>query len=135
MPDLHSSQPQHESPPDHPPAWIAQVLNELQQLSNLPANWDSYGAAAPNKQSIQTAQDFVKSLSPAVEIEKPQVSITANGTVAFQWEWSHGRRNLDVELLPDGTLNYAFVDEEDESREEEGQTQNAIKIIEILTRC
>ncbi len=136
MAELHSSNhrfglpPAHESPPD----WIDEVLEQIRRLSNLPANWDSYGASPPNQQSLHVAENFIKGLSLYVGVLKPEVSLTANGNAAFLWEWQEGSRNLDLEVLADGTINYAYADEEDESRDQEGRTQDGLKIVNILTQ-
>ena len=106
----------------------------IRWLSNLPANWDSYGASPPNQQSLHVAENFIKGLSLYVGVLKPEVSLTANGNAAFLWEWQEGSRNLDLEVLADGTINYAYADEEDESRDQEGRTQDGLKIVNILTQ-
>ena len=58
-----------------------------------------------------------------VGVLKPEVSLTANGNAAFLWEWDEGNRNLDLEVLADGTINDAFGNEKNESRDDEGRTQ------------
>ena len=108
--------------------------NRIRRLSNLPSNWDSYGASPPNQQSLRAAESFIKGLSLYVGVLKPEVSLTANGNAAFLWEWQEGNRNLDLEVLANGTINYAYVEEEDESRDQEGRTQDGLKIVDILTQ-
>lgn len=118
---------------DESPLWLQPILNQISQLSSLSPNWDSYGALAPNEKSIKRAQDFIGWLCCFVGIEKPDFALTASGNVTFMWEWDHGTRNLDVEIQPDGTIRFSFLDERDEEREEEGQTQDSVKILSLLT--
>lgn len=117
-----------------PPEWVSQVMGQLRQLAGLAENWDSYGALPPNSQSLALAEDFITSLAPHAGVERPEVSLTANGNVAFLWESFDGVRNLDAEILPNGVIQYVYADEEDESRDEEGQTTNEMKLVELLAQ-
>lgn len=113
--------------------WRKTVLGQIEGLSSLPRNWDSYGASPANRDSLERAQEFIIWLSSFEGVEMPDVGLTANGNVAFMWEWDNATRNLDIEIQPDGTIGFSYLDGNDESREEDGQTDDGERILSFLT--
>jgi len=83
-----------------PPIWLAQRLLQIDRLSTLEQNWDSYGGFAIDSRSIALAKDVLKTLSRVETLEAPVVTAAPNGYVALCWD--HSDRSLDIEVLPNG---------------------------------
>ena len=115
------------------PDWVWQVIRQIGCLSKLPQNWDSYGAERPNVESLTKAQWFVFEIAYIVGVSQPHVSAAPSGSAALGWEWDEGRKSLDVEVLADGTLRFAYVDDRDADNDREGTTPNPLEIARLLT--
>lgn len=42
--------------------WLRTAISELDELANLPPNWDEYGVAAPNSQAIENTRRIIEGL-------------------------------------------------------------------------
>ena len=96
------------------------LLTELDSLSALKDNWDTYGAEAPSAEAVNAAKNLIAALGK--KDPKPYrvgpsarggVAVTfANGTRSYMFEffndgdissvWSDGRGNIDAEELVEG---------------------------------
>jgi hypothetical protein len=86
--------------------WQTQALKGLFRLKKLPQNWDNEGSLPPSTQAIDSAFEILVSL-PFEDLPSPFVSPTSNG--GAQFEWTHNGRELEIEILPDGTLEFLTV--------------------------
>lgn len=75
------------------PAWLRNVLAELDDLSRLPPNWDSRGAVVPSPAAIRGAIDLL-ALIMRDDTPPPTIVPTARGTLQLEWH----RRGMDVEI-------------------------------------
>lgn len=73
----------------------------------LPDNWDSYGAASIDPDSVHRAQRLLWALC-AQGIPRPTVTATPTGNAAFCWD--DGRASVDVEVCPDDLFKAIRVD-------------------------
>lgn len=64
-------------------------------------------------------------------IESPLVTATPDGNAAFCWDY--GERSLDLEIQTSGVVEYAYLDEVDDSKDEEGQTKDILFIAHLLS--
>lgn len=75
------------------PQVISQTIAKLQDLTQLPENWDSYGALAPTKDAllgaVQLAMELFDERTPA-----PDVFPVPNGNIQFEWACL----GLDIEI-------------------------------------
>jgi hypothetical protein len=60
--------------------------------------------------------------------------VAPDGNAALSWEWHDHSRELNVEITPDGTLRYSYIDEEDPSRDAEGESDDANLIAQLRTQ-
>lgn len=120
------------APRERPAPWLNDVLNAIDRLLTLRANWDSYGANAVNDESITWARELARFLSGLVSVDRPSVTATPDGDVAFCWDT--GDWSLDASVDRTGLISYAFLDERDPSKEREGRTRNVGDLVELVTR-
>ena len=86
------------------PAWLGRVKKRIAELTQLPANWDSYGAVPVDPRIPGLAEDLVEWF--AVDgMPPPDVFATSDGGVQIEW---HIRRvNIEIEISPtEGTTIY-----------------------------
>lgn len=114
--------------------WCTDCLTIIDQLRELPPNWDSYGANPVQPESIKTAKQLLHVLAKVTGIECPRVGASPAGHVALSWEWQNHSRELDLEILPDGALRYSYVDETRPSHDREGETSDPTRIAQLLTQ-
>jgi hypothetical protein len=72
-------------------------VSQLLKFAGLGKNWDGYGAAKPNKDSLDAARSFIRSLAP--ESIVPQPALHADGNVIL----FHRSDDVYVELEFAGT--------------------------------
>ena len=113
--------------------WSADCLDHIDRLRELKQNWDSYGANSVDLRSIEVAKQLVRKLAQVTGIDCPRISASPAGYVALSWEWQKHSRELDLEILPDGTLRYSFLDEDHPTNDTEGETVDPNLIAHLLT--
>lgn len=114
--------------------WCNNCLDNVDQLRELSFNWDSYGAKPVDSDSIQVAQQLLLQLAKFHGVDCPRVGASPAGHVAFSWEWENHSRELDLEVLPDGTLRYSYLDEAQPDHDREGETTTPDLIAHLLTQ-
>jgi hypothetical protein len=84
-------------------------LRRIGELKRLPDDWDSYGS--PRIQQL-AAQRAVQVLSAAAieGVRPPQIVPVSGG--GLQIEWTSANRELEIEILPDGSIEYLIVEAE-----------------------
>jgi hypothetical protein len=115
--------------PDHNRRRV-ECVRRIAALRDLPENWDSYGARPVDYRSIELAQVTVLALLRKSYLHVPVITATPSGTVGLCWE-RHGR-SLDVEAHAEGHLSYVYLDESDESQDEDGTTRDIWRIGSLL---
>ncbi len=112
--------------------WRARTFPMVEQLRDLPVNWDSYGSHKIQQPAIVTALWLLS----VVETEAPplpQISPVPGGGI--QLEWHTPTRELEMEAHPNGTISYVAVDEHEEMTEgdlERGQADDMQLLIRWL---
>ena len=114
--------------------WSANCLHRIDRLHELKQNWDSYGANSVDPNSIEIAKRLVRMFAQVTGIDCPPVAASPAGYVALSWEWREHSRELDLEILPDGSLRYSYLDERQPSQDCEGETADPNLIAHLLTR-
>ena len=102
--------------------WQRRVLGSLLRLTHLPQSWDSYGSPRLQSSALEAAAHIISLLSlhnPPL----PNITPVPGGGVQFEWE-CFGRA-LEVEILPDGTVEFLAV--ADDGRLTEGQLSETHK--------
>jgi hypothetical protein len=66
----------------------------LSQLSELPENWDGYGAAPIECDTANNAHRALNVLLLSAPV--PEITPNTNGTVSFEWESRFGHAHLEI---------------------------------------
>ncbi len=84
-----------------------QGLKKLAEVATLPQNWDSYGSPPPTQVSVEVAKILIK----AIDCENlPPLRIVPVPGGGLQLEWNVGTRELELEILHDGSVEYLKSD-------------------------
>lgn len=86
--------------------WQTQTLKGLFRVKKLSDNWDGEGSPRPNTIALDSASELLVSL-PFEDLPTPFVSPTSLGGV--QLEWTQNGRELEIEILPDGSMEFLTV--------------------------
>jgi hypothetical protein len=91
----------------------ATALRKLDELRNLPEDWDSYGAEPINPNAIAKAKSIVTSVMMAFgDIVGNVVQLTdvipiADGDVQLEWVGPHAE--LEIEISPNGSIGLLYI--------------------------
>jgi hypothetical protein len=88
--------------------WLRSALEKISELARLPENWDSYGSRPIQQPAIEQAANLVACLSK-LDPPYPQIFPVPGGGI--QLELQQGQRELELEILPDGSIEYLLVAE------------------------
>src|SRR5437660_1662213 len=88
---------------DHGPEFRDAVCARLDDLAGLPANWDSYGAPVIDRNILEAARRFIRSL-PENLAPCPLVVPMSGGNL--QLEWHRGSKILELEFEDTATIRY-----------------------------
>jgi hypothetical protein len=78
------------------PAWLNSIERQCWELTNLPANWDTYGAHPVNPITAAAAVEFLRRIVPSSLKAPPTVVPTSAG--GLQFEWNVGGHGLEVDF-------------------------------------
>jgi hypothetical protein len=98
------------------PDWLVETLKKLEKLSQLPHNWDSYGAQPVRPDVLGLSVRILGSLEEE-DLPVPLVTAGSSGTVQLEWEVEG--RGLEMEILGEGRVGYLKV--HPDGRMEEGE--------------
>lgn len=92
--------------------WIHRAVRQTIELARLPDDWDSYGSPPPSPRTIYKAHELLREFGRFDHAsEGPEVVPTSGGGVAF--EWRVGARTLELEVLPNASLEYLQVENDE----------------------
>lgn len=87
-----------------------EALGRLEELSRLPANWDSYDADPISKNALDRARELLLTLRAALEESLGDAFIPVNiapiADGGVQLEWEQGGSYLEVELSTESEIGY-----------------------------
>ena len=112
-----------------PPTWFKGVLDRLEHLLSLPANWDSFGAQAVEVRKVAHALRF---LSEVMTDETPSPEIVPTPDGGLQFEWHKGRIDLEVEVVSATRIMAGFEDLETGEVWEREVSQNLRPVVDAL---
>jgi hypothetical protein len=78
------------------------TLREIDALTALAPNWDSYGGKPMTAVALDAAKQVIRGMEDVDGAKSPQVVPTSPGGV--QLEWVRKDFDLEIELRPDGEL-------------------------------
>jgi|SRR6516225_1986939 hypothetical protein len=86
--------------------WLESALIRLKSLSALPNDWDSYGSPPIVSTVLRDARKLLSSIQIQT-IPEPAITPASGGGVSI--EWRSGSRELEIEILPDGWIEFLRV--------------------------
>lgn len=114
------------------PHWLNDSISTIRRLRNLRPNWDSYGASPINEASIRCAENMLARLSSVETISAPSISASPAGNVFFCWDALD--RSLDVEVRPDGTMSFVYLDEVNPLKDKDGVVETVDTLLSLWTQ-
>jgi hypothetical protein len=90
--------------------WEAQAYRRVLALKDLPDTWDRPGSVKPTISAVNAALWYIARVArmELFVLGEPFIAPTPHGGV--QLEWDHGERQLEIELLPDGSARFLTSD-------------------------
>lgn len=86
--------------------WQIETLKGIFRVKRLAENWDGEGSPRPSTIALHAASELLVSL-PFEDLSTAFVSPTSMGGV--QLEWTQNGRELEIEILPDGSMEFLTV--------------------------
>ena len=106
--------------------WSRSARKKLEELSNLPQNWNSYGSRPVQQGAIETVANLLSDLAK-ISMPEPQIFPVSGGGI--QLEWKNSQCELEIEVLPDKSIEYLIVDKDGNMHE--GQIPKYYNLVEI----
>jgi hypothetical protein len=109
MSSIRSPLPDFAKPPleDKEPAWLRPTAQKLTELSDLPENWDSYGARPIDHSAIAFA---VQLLSETMQADTPAPAVVPTNRGGVQLEWHTRGIDLEIEIQSPGRILVSYED-------------------------
>jgi hypothetical protein len=120
-------QVREEGPPATSDEWLMSALSTLLHIQRLPVGWDGRHSPALRLDAFQAAAKVL------VRVCGQRVALPAIGPVpggGLQLEWHIGNRELEIEILPDGSLE--FLTAEGVQEEEGSLSLSDRKVVELV---
>ena len=114
-----------------PAEWLPTTLEKIEALLDLQQDWDSYGATPLDSATIDKASQCACFLAHFVGISAPVVGAAPDGKAGFSWD--SGAWSLDVDISPTGRIHYVYIDQRDESCDQEAWTDDLYELVRLLT--
>lgn len=83
--------------------WQKEALKGIIRLQYLEENWDHEGSSPPSRIAIETGKLLILEL-PFDDLPTPFVTPTSVG--GLQLEWTDDQREIEIEVLTDGSLEF-----------------------------
>lgn len=109
------------------------AIRKLDELQNLPQDWDSYGADPISQNAIETAKSIIisvmKSFSNAIGdvVQLTDVIPIADGGVQLEWVGPHAE--LEVEISPNSNISLLYISGSGDRRNYEESEDNSINAV------
>jgi hypothetical protein len=94
--------------------WRSALLGKILGFRSLRQDWNSYGSSPPSESAIRQAVRFVA----LMENQDPRPRVLPVSGGGIQFEWSCGTRELEVEVLENGNVEFLKVPDRESVGEE-----------------
>jgi hypothetical protein len=127
------------SPADTPPGksdMPKSLSQRLDLLLSLPDNWDSYGAAPINPNTISRVEAALREIFMVVgeSAPLPFIAPANDGTIVLEWKTAEGRE-LTLDIPPDdGPMSFLLITPESPEPETEGVVGEGWTLTEVIKR-
>ncbi len=88
-------------------SWLRSAQRKVSELANLPPGWDGYNSRPVQQQAIERTLNILKCIA-GLRLPRPQIFPVPGG--GLQVEFSQDGRELEIETLPDGSVEYLITD-------------------------
>ncbi len=108
----------------------ATALRKLEELKNLPEDWDSYGADPISPNAIAKAKSIITSVMIAFGgiignvVQLSDVIPIADGGVQLEWVGPHAE--LEIEISPNGNIGLLYISVSEDRRIYEESKDNSL---------
>ncbi len=89
------------------PSWFPEAASRLNEIVELPENWNSYGAAKIRKEAASNAMRLIR-WPMIVKVAFPAIVPVPTGNI--QLEWHESGIDLEIEVTPDGFFSISCED-------------------------
>ncbi len=100
------------------PTWLRSVESRINELLNLPENWDSYGAEHIH---AETAEKALQVLEELADWNTPDPSVVPTNRGGVQFEWHTRGIDFEIQFDPSGEIRFCF-----ENPAREGELQGVL---------
>jgi hypothetical protein len=83
-------------------------LRRIGELMRLPDDWDTYGSPRIQQPAAQKAVQVLSAAAALEHLPTPQIVPVSGG--GLQIEWTSGNRELEIEILPDSSIEYLIAE-------------------------
>lgn len=88
-------------------AWSKSAYVRLSNLAGLGTDWDSHGSDPVTSKSVEEALRLISVISRQ-HMPEPKIFPVSGGGLQFEWHGSD--RELEIEVLPSGAVEYLISD-------------------------
>lgn len=92
-------------------SWFKSVRTRLQNLASLPENWNGYGSPQIAGEAISESLRIINELAK-LGMPEPEIFPISGGGV--QMEWQNQGAELEIEIMPDRSISYLLVGDNNE---------------------
>lgn len=89
--------------------WLLETLRSIQRVVMLPANWDSYGSLPPQPDAVEAV---FRALDDLKDLPLPPAIVVPVSGGGLQLEWRVSGRELEIEILPDGSSGFLVIQDQ-----------------------
>ena len=115
-----------------PTGWVSRAIIKLNRLSELQANWDSYGAKPIDRNAVLMALNLIGAIH---DPHTPEPTIVPLASGGIQFEWHTPQKDLEVSLSPNGQASIYFERTGKPSTTSEGNISDLLGQIQSLVRA
>ena len=83
--------------------WVADARLTMARVSTLRQNWDGQGSPSPAQVALEAMNRLIKEID-AYDLPTAHIGPVSGGGLGV--EWRNGDRDLVLEILPDGSIEY-----------------------------
>lgn len=86
--------------------WLHGALEQIRELTQLTTNWDGRESPPLQRPSLNTAMLILAALEEFA-VDVPSISPVSGG--GLQFEWARDGKELELEVLPNGEIEFLLV--------------------------
>lgn len=102
--------------------WLFSAMQSVSELAALPERWDGYGSIRVGAAALTGA---IKVLTRLASAEPPMPHISPVPGGGLQLEWHPAGRYVELEVLPDGSVEYLETHQGEEADQGELSTTDS----------